>query len=83
VTVADFLKLVDLFCRGTGGDGGLAHSAVFRVREKTILRPTVAIAENGWSVAVVMAREMASQAVRPMTWAYALQTKSSCAGSSG
>jgi hypothetical protein len=39
----------------------LAHSADFRVREKTTLRPALRMSANGWSVAVVaMDREMAS-----------------------
>jgi hypothetical protein len=38
----------------------LAHSAVFRVREKTTLRPAFKMWEKGWSVAVVMDPAMAS-----------------------
>jgi hypothetical protein len=38
----------------------LAQSAVFRVREKTTLRPAFRIGANGWSVAVVMDPAMAS-----------------------
>jgi hypothetical protein len=38
----------------------LAQSAVFRVREKTTLRPAFRMSANGWSVDVVMDLEMAS-----------------------
>ncbi len=39
----------------------LFHSAVFRVREKTTLRPAFRMSANGWSAAVVvMEVEMAS-----------------------
>ena len=38
----------------------LAQSAVVSVREKTTLRAAFRIGEKGWSVAVVIAREMPS-----------------------
>ena len=38
----------------------LAQSAVFRVREKTTLRPAFRMPANGWSVDVVMDLEMPS-----------------------
>jgi hypothetical protein len=61
----------------------LAHSAIFRLREKTTLRPVFRMSANGWSVAVVIDLEMASYAVWPMMCAYALWRKSSAAGLSG
>jgi hypothetical protein len=38
----------------------LAHTAVFRVREKTTFRPAFRMSENRWSVAVVMDLKMDS-----------------------
>jgi hypothetical protein len=60
-----------------------AHSAVFMVREKTTLRAALRMSAKGWSVAAVIAPAMPSHAVRPITCAYALSRKSSCAASAG
>jgi len=51
----------------------LGHSAVLRVREKTTITSGVeVVGERGSVAVVVMDREMASLAVRPMMCAYAL-----------
>jgi hypothetical protein len=60
-----------------------SHSAVCKVREKTTFRPAFRMPANGCSVAVVIADEIDSYAVRPMTCAYAPSRNPSCAESSG
>ncbi len=60
VGVAALPELVDLFCRVTGGDGGVGPVGRLQCPGEDDLRPAFRIGAKAWSVDVVMDPEMPS-----------------------